>query len=190
MIRALCILLLAIGASWASPERATAQPVTRPDQVFDQLRAADLDWLATQGGYRVTERQNPMSLDVETDTGFKFAIRGEACTGDGKAQRCEGLALLASWKLAPGDIPKAQTLITDFNRANPAAKAMIWDGSAVLERYVIVTGGVTQEYLLTELDVFLTLSDIFWIKIDENLDDDSAVSRGDPADVRAARGDH
>ncbi len=159
----------AVGLSLSAAGVAQAQIQTRPGQVVGELRHSDLEWLLTQGGHRIVEQGEPseMMIDAETQEGFKFRLTGQACSGEGKAKRCEGLTLIASWGLDDGDVGKVAPVIEAFNRDYAAAKVFTQNGSAIMERYVIVTGGVSVQQLETELDVFLGLADEFWIKIDQ-----------------------
>lgn len=162
------LLLAAVFAGVLSVAGAAhAQVATRPGQVVTELRAEDLDWLVAQGGHTVVARRPDMSADVDTQGGFKFMLQGEACEGAGKAMRCEGLALFAYWTLDASDAAKVAPLLVAFNRDYPAAKVFMWDGAAAIERYVVISGGVTVENLLTEIEVFLLISDAFWTEIDE-----------------------
>jgi hypothetical protein len=166
-MRTFLIAAATAALSLSAADAAQAQIATRTGQVVGELRESDLEWLATQGGHRITGRRSDMQIDVDTAEGFKFSLQGEACSGEGKAMRCEGLALFASWTLEPGDVGKVTPVITAFNREYPAAKVFMWEGSAAMERYAIVTGGVTIEQLVTELNVFLILADAFWVEIDK-----------------------
>ncbi len=163
ILTAACAGVLALTAAGA----AQAQIATQPGRVVGALRESDLDWLAQQIGARVTERHPGMRLDLRTDTDFAFSMQGEACTGEGKGMRCEGLTLIATFTIEPGAASKVAAAIAGFNGEYAAAKTLMWDDAVAIERYVILTGGVTVEYLATELDVFLGLSDKFWQEIDE-----------------------
>lgn len=161
MLAAVC----AAAAVAALAGAAEAQVRTRAGQVFEQLTPEDLTWFMQQAGHNVVEQADATRLELDTENGFKFAAIRSGCDDREKGRNCQGLSLIATWTVKDVADAKLETMVHEFNVENPAAKVVIFDGAVMMERYVIMTGGVTQEMLQTELDVFLGLSDMLWERL-------------------------
>lgn len=162
MMAAVCAAMTAFAVAGV----AEAQVSTRTDQVFEQLTPEDLTWFMERAGHSVVEQADATRLELDTADGFKFAAVRSGCDDREKGRNCEGLNLIATWTVKDVADAKLETMVHQFNVSNPAAKVVIFEGAVMMERYVIMTGGVTLDMLQTELDVFLGLSSMLWDELD------------------------
>lgn len=103
-------------------------------------------------------------LQGKTESGLVFAAYGMECDTKEVTQRCTGLEMIASFTLADAaTIDKALDLV-DYAAVSDYKGS---DGNLKLSRYVIFDNGITPANLKVNIEVFLSLSNQAWDKLDE-----------------------
>jgi hypothetical protein len=101
-------------------------------------------------------------LEAKAESGMIYAVYGAEC--DEAIQRCRGAEMIASFSLADkSDIDDALDMI-DYAAVADYKGA---DGNVKISRYVIFDNGITPANLKTNIEVFLSIANKVWDKLDE-----------------------
>ena len=103
-------------------------------------------------------------LEAKTESGLVYAIYGLECEGAADTQRCRGAEIVASFSLA--DKSKAEYALGLIDYA-AIADYKGTDGDVKLSRYVIFDNGITPANFKTNIEVFLSLANKVWDKLDD-----------------------
>jgi hypothetical protein len=103
-------------------------------------------------------------LEAKTESGLIYAVYGVECDSAEATQRCKGAEIVASFSLADkSGVEEALDLI-DY-AAVADYKGV--DENVKLSRYVIFDHGITPANFKTNIEVFLSIADKVWDKLDE-----------------------
>lgn len=103
-------------------------------------------------------------IQGKDDTGMIFAAYGMECDSKEITQRCTGAELLASFTLADKTkIDQALDMI-DFAAVSDYKGQ---DGNVKISRYVIFDNGITPANFKSNIEVFLSLANQVWDKLDD-----------------------
>lgn len=129
---------------------------------FEELRQQLTDLKSTVTNEAETE-DKVHYLEAKTESGLVYTVYGVQCAAE-VPQRCRGAEMVASFTLAdPNDIEEALDMIDYAALADYKGT----DGNVKLSRYVIFDHGITPANFKTNIEVFLSISDKVWDKLDE-----------------------
>ncbi|MCF6328694.1 MAG: YbjN domain-containing protein [Henriciella sp.] len=134
---------------------ASAQEATPLDEsrLVRGVTITDLEAIVLAKGHTVTSRDNDThNVIAETDTGYKYSMKGTACGDDGV---CKGINIIASYNM------NDKMSLESLNKANVQyAAASVWkQGDSVgISRYLILDGGMTIENIKVNLTNLLSLA--------------------------------
>jgi hypothetical protein len=130
---------------------------------FPELRQQMIDVKSTVTNEADTE-EKVHYLEAKTESGLTYVVYGVQCDSAEATQRCSGAEMVASFSLADkSDVEEALDLIDYAALADYKGT----DGNVKLSRYVIFDHGITPANFKTNLEVFLSIADKVWDKLDE-----------------------
>jgi hypothetical protein len=103
-------------------------------------------------------------LEAKAESGLIYAVYGLECDSAETTQRCRGAEMIASFSLA--DKSKIEEALDQIDYA-ALADYKGSDGDVKVSRYVIFDNGITPANFKTNIEVFLSISDDIWDKLDE-----------------------
>ena len=102
-------------------------------------------------------------LEAKAESGMIYAVYGAECD-EAATPRCRGAEMIASFSLADkSDIDDALDMIDYAAVADYKGS----DGNVKVSRYVIFDNGITPANLKTNIEVFLSIANKVWDKLDE-----------------------
>jgi hypothetical protein len=103
-------------------------------------------------------------LEAKTESGLIYAVYGSECDSQEATQRCRGAEMIASFSLADkSEIDVALDLIDYAAIADYKGT----DGNVKVSRYVIFDNGITPANFKANIEVFISIADKVWDKLDE-----------------------
>ena len=129
---------------------------------FPELRQHLTDLKSTVTGEADTD-DKVHYLEAKTGSGLIYAVYGLECDS-AETQRCRGAEIIASFSLA--DKGKAQEALDLIDYA-AVADYRGSDGNVKLSRYVIFDNGITPANFRTNIEVFVSIADAVWDRLDE-----------------------
>ncbi|HEY7799595.1 MAG TPA: hypothetical protein VIA80_12565 [Hyphomonadaceae bacterium] len=102
-------------------------------------------------------------LEARTEAGLVYAIYGAECDAE-TTQRCRGAEMVASFTLADKDDAGEALDLIDYAAVADYEGP---DGNVKLSRYVIFDHGITPANFKTNIEVFLSLAQKVWDKLDD-----------------------
>jgi hypothetical protein len=101
-------------------------------------------------------------LEAKAESGMIYAVYGAEC--EEATQRCRGAEMIASFSLADkSDIDDALDMIDYAAVADYKGS----DGNVKISRYVIFDNGITPANFKTNIEVFLSIANKVWDKLDK-----------------------
>jgi hypothetical protein len=100
----------------------------------------------------------------KAESGMVFAVYGYECDTEELSQRCRGADFISSFTLKDASKGNDVLAMIDFAAVGDYVAD---DGRVKISRYMIFDGGVSEENLLTNIDVFISLSNQVWDKLDD-----------------------
>ena len=98
------------------------------------------------------------------DTDLVFAVYGAQCDNKEITQRCTGADFVCSFTLKD---PSKISDVLDMVDYAALGDYKGGDGRLKVSRYIIFDGGITNENLQANIEVFLRLSNDIWDKLDD-----------------------
>ena len=130
---------------------------------FSEMR----DQLVAQG-VTVTKEEDTAEglhyLQAKDDTGLIFAVYGMECDSKAVTQRCTGAEMLASFTLSDKTKIDQALDMVDFAAVSDYKGT---DGNVKISRYIIFDNGITPANLKVNIEVFLSLTNQVWDKLDD-----------------------
>lgn len=153
-------VLSAVMAAAPAQAQSTAPRVSQ-QQVYRTVNLQEVQTLLNGMGFASVKKGAENRFDIETTSGFKFAVELTVCDVENEPPGCLGVNLFATWGIEPGDESKLRTAIDRFNNEYRIGKALIVEDSIYAERYVITDGGVTLGHISEEIVEFESAMDAF-----------------------------
>lgn len=166
MIRACLAGLTLGGLALAATPAAMAQTalMERYDEAVIRKIVKEIGFGVSN--YEIADDGEP-TMTVEPPSDLPFLIDGMFCEGSDadKHKSCTGLQMAA----IVGDVDGKQDLkaiAEKFNRGYRPAKLFVTDRGLVLERYLILDGGISEHNLKTNIEVFADMLKAIWDDLD------------------------
>jgi hypothetical protein len=139
---------------------------------FAQQVMADYSWgqmrdQVVKAGAEVTKEGvsgDSRYLTGKDDSGLSFGVYGMECDSKEASQRCRGADFIASFTLKDATKGDAVLAMLDYAAVSDYRDD---EGHVKISRYVIFDGGITEVNLQTNIEVFLSLANQTWDKLDD-----------------------